>query len=58
MAGNENLNQGNLNQGTQGQQEEVVEFHSEMPQVPDENVTFIPDDKLEEKIEDSQDLQS
>lgn len=30
--------------------EEIVEFHSEMPQVPDENVEFIADEKLEDEI--------
>ena len=34
----------------QDQAEEIVEFHSEMPQVSDENVEFIADEKLEEEI--------
>lgn len=42
------------NSNLQDTEEEVVEFHSEMPQVPDEDVTFIPDDKLEDKIEEEQ----
>lgn len=48
----------NQGYGQQGQhlgetgkgEEEVVEFHSEMPRVPDEGVEFIPDEKLEEEI--------
>lgn len=30
--------------------QEIVEFHSEMPQVPDENIEFIADEKLEDEI--------
>ncbi len=33
-----------------GAEEEVVEFHSEMPQVPDDSVEFIPDEKLEDEF--------
>ena len=31
-------------------EQEIVEFHSEMPRVPDENVEFIADEKLEDEI--------
>jgi hypothetical protein len=39
------------------QTEEVVEFHSEMPEVRDENLEFVPDQKLEDKIQDQDQAQ-
>jgi hypothetical protein len=37
---------------TQGQEEELVEFDAEMPQLEGDDVEFIADDKLEEEIEE------
>lgn len=34
--------------------QEPVEFHSSMPEVKDEDLEFIPDEQLEEKIENDQ----
>ena len=39
-------------QQQQNQHDEVVEFQSEMPEVP-KDVTFEPDEQLEEEIEEN-----
>lgn len=42
-------------QGTQ-QDQEIVEFDAEMPQVQNDDVEFVPDEKLEEEITESEEI--
>ena len=43
---------GQPGQPAEAGEQEVVEFHSEMPRVPEEKVEFIADEKLEDELED------
>lgn len=39
-----------INKEQRGEEQEIVDFESEMPQISSDDVEFIPDDKLEEDI--------
>lgn len=43
---------GQPGQPAEAGEQEVVEFHGEMPRVPEEKIEFIADEKLEDELSD------